>query len=306
MKNILKIVIMNFIFIIFFLVLLEIISFSILIFKYENQIKDCMKSYEYHPKFSLLYQVNDDITVFTAKNDYNNFRKPIIIDNNKRPILIFGCSFAAGDLLDEKYIFSTVISKLTDRTTYNRGFPGTGPQVMLYQLSSDKFKYIVPDCEYVIYLYAADAIKRTIMTRNWPFLWQISPKYIFAKNNKLKLIKINNLLAHSYMYRLIESSYPYIYGKKYCSKLFFEIIKESYIQSQNIYPNSKFVVFAYKNDIQFKEELEKLGIKVITLKDLTNENMFQLKYQISKYNGHPNEKAWEFITPLFVQKIGIK
>ena len=55
-----------------------------------------------------------------------------------------------------------------------------------------------------------------------------------------------------------------------------------------------------------RKELEEIGIKVISLPDLTDENLFQTKYQISKSNIHPNAKAWEHITPRFIKAAGIK
>ena len=81
-------------------------------------------------------------------NSYDkDYRKPSIVHNStKKPIVLFGCSFAAGSGLKDDETLSARISQLTNRSVYNRGDEGLGPQMMLYQLQTKKIKHSLTAC----------------------------------------------------------------------------------------------------------------------------------------------------------------
>ena len=99
---------------------------------------------------------------------------------------------------------------------------------------------------------------------------------------------------------------PKLRGVEYTENLFYKVIEESYKKSQEFYPNSKFILLDYSYDgLPKKEELEKLGIQVISLSDLTDINVETVEYWNSEFDPHPNEKAWNLLTPLFIKKTNI-
>ena len=73
----------------------------------------------------------------------------------------------------------------------------------------------------------------------------------------------------------------------------------------------KFVILLYEKESYINKirpifpELEKNGIEIIDINKLSNINFKKKEYQISDNNPHPNEKAWEEITPLVVNKLGL-
>ena len=50
-------------------------------------------------------------------------------------------------------------------------------------------------------------------------------------------------------------------------------------------------------------KLEKNGFVVITNEELTQENLHFFPSKYMQNDGHPNEDAWELLTPLFVREL---
>lgn len=280
---------------------LEFLAMAICVSKYKENIRDAIKSGSSIKNLISIRMFNDKL--------YDKYyRQPIIVHNAKDgDIIIFGCSFGYGDGLENNQTFGYKLSQILHRNVYNRSDGGFGPQMMLYQIQSGKIAKLVKNANSIIYVYAADPEHRSLKYRCWPFLYKVSVRYKLMKDNSLKLQKISYLFAHSFIYRLIEEAYPKILGEEYCKKLFIRIIEESYIETQNLYPNSNFYILVYSHyNFPYKEQFEKMGIKVIQVKDLTNENLQNIEYVISEYNHHPNEKAWDLITHLFVKEAEMK
>lgn len=221
--------------------------------------------------------------------------------------MIFGCSFGFGDGLDDYQNFSGQLNKITNFNVFNRSEGGIGPQIMLYQFETKKVLDITKDCDYIIYVYIPDHLRRNMMFRCFPFLYKVSVRYMLNKDDELKLQTIPFYLAYSNIYKLYEANTPQRYGEDYSKKLLYKIIEKSYKLSKEFYPNSKFIVFNYsQEEFPLENELKNLGVQVVSVIDLTDENLADVKYQISEYDGHPNAKAWEFITPLFIESAKIK
>ena len=75
------------------------------------------------------------------------------------------------------------------------------------------------------------------------------------------------------------------------------------------YPDIKYIVFEYyqkkdviKEEDEFFKKLENIGIKVISSKELTKEDLLDKKYTIDD-GYHPNINAWNILSKPLAQKI---
>ena len=79
---------------------------------------------------------------------------------------------------------------------------------------------------------------------------------------------------------------------------------------QKHWKDVKFVIFVYSAKDVEREFLKRMqkekGYNIIFLDELSDINFKVEKYQISKNDIHPNEKAWDTIIPLLVKKLDIK
>ena len=232
-----------------------------------------------------------------AKNQYN-----------KNPVLIFGCSFAYGEALNDEQTFSYKLSQYTKRPVYNRGYLGWGIQDMLYQLRRKDFYNNIKEPEYIIYTYiGAHAIRLYSETGI------INPQIFYTETAEgLKENKFYTTVNPFYNY-VIKGIHLLYYSKQsniLPPKQTIPLINKYFIESKKIadkhWQNTKFVILVYSDQgYEDWKYLEKEGFIVIKVKELTKENISDLKYQISKLDTHPSEKAWDLIVPLLSKKLNI-
>ena len=104
-KNLTKNEIFNLFLLLIFLVLIEICSFIIVIYKYHNAILDA-KLYENIEHWFSLHS-------FSLIENNFEFRKPFISDDSKKfPIVILGCSFGYGTCLKNEETIAGQLSKI--------------------------------------------------------------------------------------------------------------------------------------------------------------------------------------------------
>lgn len=257
------------------------------------------------------------ITSFTDEGYDSLYRKPTVIKTSKKsPIVIFGCSFVAGDKLNDNQTISAKLAKLTQRTVYNRGDIGNGSSMMLYSLQTGRIKELAKDCDTFIYVFIGDHLQRNLSYRNWPFLYKTNVRYELDKDNNLKLFIPNKsflssgFIINSSIYRLFEDNYSKNPKNEEKAKtLTYNILKETNSEIQKQFPNSEFIILDYsENQLPEREKLEKLGIKIVSLNDMFSdyEKFFTEEYQITKDNSHPNEKVWNEILPKLIAFTNIK
>lgn len=229
--------------------------------------------------------------------------------NSKKNIILFGDSVAYGMYLQKEESFGYQLAKRTGFTVYNRAFPALGPQFVLFQLNNPNWKKQFPKCDYIIYVFAWKEINRVLVFRRDPYAYIVSAKYKINKNGNLKMQTLPKFLLYSNMQKLKDSLYTEIESEQINEKanvLFYKILEESYKKSQELYPNSKFIILNYTGkELPCKDKIEKTGIKVIELEDLTDIDIFSSKYKLED-EEHPTATAWEIITPLFIKKAEIK
>ena len=138
---------------------------------------------------------------------------------------------------------------------------------------------------------------------NGSFKDRISPNFKIVKNEKgekeLSFYKSNNPIIKTFIYKYYARKYQPI-NDKYLQNLFTLYMQEIKKETEKIFPNAKFVLFVYSddlNDLDIKT-IEQQGITVIELKNIINKDI----YSDEKYKAwdkvHPNRLAWEEITPV--------
>ena len=244
------------------------------------------------------------------------------ISNTKSPILIFGCSFAYGWLLEDKEVFSNRLSELTNRNTYNMSLPACGIQHMFHLLKDETFhKFIYQNSsntpEYAIFVYIPSHLQR-ISSVTYPFLTtntgnnliyelkknELTEKQYLPFIHKFYLVKKLNMLIE-------KQNPPDSIEMKYKN---FTVANELFIASKKIleshYPNIKFVILKYSSENDYSEYevpfmwdiLKKEGFIVIDSKDLIG-RLYTDKDKVKDDNFHPNAQAWEELIPPLIKEL---
>ncbi len=304
-------------------------------FDYLQYKKDCktyitLDKYNLNPprKYSNYLFGNIGYTISSLKYlSKKNFRKNFANsdDNKKPPIILFGCSFTYGTMLEDNQTFSYKLSKLTKRNVYNYALEACGIQHMYYFLSNKKFYKNISSASYpppyVIYVYIPSHLQR--LTSN------IFPNSLSSngcivlytlKDNNLKLKKMPSFLFRSFLIKkifylidkknnkmTIENNY-----KKFI--LANELFLQSKKQLEKRYPNIKFVILKYNVENNWEDGyempfmwdvLKKEGFIVIDSKDLIGRK-FKYNSEDSVQDGyHPSEKAWDLLVPKLVKKLNL-
>ena len=269
------------------------------------------------PKFHRgVKHFNYDLDYYPNKN-FQMQRNPEGLEyKGKKPILIFGCSFAYGFHLKKEQIFSYKLSHLIKRTVYNQAFTGWGIQHMLYQTRMEKLYKKIKEPEYVIYIYIDDHLKR-LYYNNFGTYNLLSDNFNLRykeKNGKLERLQSNNFLVNQikrlYISGRIQQYYVKYFvlrksNKKSCTDFALKHFIEAKEEMQKHWKDTKFVIFSY---FYFDEEekimaskLKENGFIVFDSSELTKENIFSKDYMFE--DSHPNEKAWDLLTPLIVKKL---
>lgn len=235
----------------------------------------------------------------------------------KKPIVIFGCSFAYGFELKNEQTFSYKLSHLTKRPVYNRAFPGWGIQHMLNQVRQTAFYNDVPEPEYAIFIMIKDHFRRlyTPSFMSAHLLGGIFNLRYEYKNNELEEKypkgRLQEIFQSSYIVQKAEQFYinNILLNERNCENyLTFAI--EHFIESkqamQKHWKNTKYVVILYqgfKNDELFKQILEDNGFIVISVPNDYYINTRDEKYESDTF--HPKEEAWNILTPKIAETLNL-
>lgn len=310
MKKILTLLTINFILFLIFIVCAEAYSYHKI---FEAQKGFIESSNTYFKKNGINYRL---ITGYSwpIKFNYNTYKscmRPTVYGKgNKKPLLFFGCSFTQGSGLKEKQTLTYKISKLTNRTIYNRGRGGTGPQFVYYQLNDKNFKQEVPDAEYIIYTFIWDHLYRLYSYSYGPYGNDQNLRYKIVDN---KLEEIKPTFVPFYTLFMVKKIQFNIRDRKFFKEeqnyeLFNTLMQESIKIAQKKYPNSKFIILEYPDsrDRKFSQDeilkLKNMGYTVINIEKLLGHDLKQKKYRLGD-DIHPSEYAWDEIAPKLVQKL---
>lgn len=282
-------IILNIIIILLIYILFKFVSLTVLVRRDSPVLKDAAA---YAGR--LLFQSN-----YKKLYKEHNFIPPVIPDKyDKKPIIIFGCSYAEGRSikpLEYEEKFSYKLYQATNRPVYNRAFESQGLQYMLYQLEDENLYKELPEPEYIVYVYIKDHIRR-LYRECCP--WN---KSLFYKERSGKLVRIENPLVYTYPFALCRTLKKINYKN-------YSFLKKHFIYAKSLsdkhWPNAKWIILLYdeENTENFKE-LEKYGFEIAPASNLTQiDFLTDLKYRISEHDPHPTKEAWELLTPLFADK----
>ncbi len=303
--KVLKIIFIN---LLFFLILFFLLD----IFTYYRQLYISYKHNPIEDNISYFKHITRDLSEKNVnKIIYENINYPKAENTTSElnPIVIFGCSFAQGAGLSENQTFSHKLALISKAPVYNRASGGWGTQHMLFQLKSDDlYKNVLKDnrTPLFIYIYIPDHINR-IHRAMEPVLYGGYPTFVYKfKQNQLIFDKTSQFL---FRFPLLSYIKEYLYTFKTVEEkadfLFLHLL-EAKKEINKHYKNADFIVLVYSDNdeiLSVSRKLTKNGIKVVFFEGLTNINPENEDYYISKYDNHPNERAWDLLTPKFYNYI---
>lgn len=302
------------------IILFIIAEYKCYLVEYNRELQACKKiNSEMHynqcrpkPYYTRMTSFQEDY----CKIKKTEFRHPVGLNYKKKPILIFGCSYAYGLFLPENEIFSYKLSNLSKRPVYNRAHPSWSVQQMLYQLQQKDFYSEVKPPEYIIYVFISNHFQRLHLV-----VFEASDPEIYLrykeKNGKLKEVKST--------FRIFENSYFIKFTQKIIvennimteknQNRNFDFMKLHFEEAKKIantkYPGAKFVILKYMDEpnawclkTSRWNELKREGFIVLDTDKLTGEDLSNNKYKVWD-EKHPNEKAWEIITPALIKKLNL-
>ncbi len=259
-----------------------------------------------------------------------SIRKPVGLKYNNESIMIFGCSYAYGFLLEEKQTLAYKLSELLKRPVYNYASPGQSPQFAILRIRSHELDNVIKNSKYAIYVVIGEHVWRVHVNSGgfkpeyvWP---RMIVKNVINKDAKGKRKKEQTLVHYWAKFPDIEGSYIVKYVKKiwfakiltpmnnkFVQNYMFDFIKLHFLTIQKelkeINPDIKMIIIVYNDEKETElfshsqrwNEFEKEGIIVV---DLNKEIPYVSEYRIPN-NGHPSELAWNEITKLMVKKLKV-
>lgn len=340
MKKIIKSIFIVVINIFIFLMLFIMLDYSFSLYQYKKQYENVKNGTIGKEKTKLEFFKKNIYTGFKYWKFNKHFTSDFnFTDNykgenkNKGAVILFGCSFAYGAFLGENQNFSAKLSKLTGRTVFNRAMPSYGLGQMLWLTKQTEFYNNIEKInegekpDYVIYVYIPDHFMRSCRYKygisnpyynNYYLSYDIKDgKLIETKPFLVELNKFtiffnltNNLKCNKNHYDKGDyNNFEYI-------KLHFEHSRE---ELRKRYPDIKFIIIKYPynyGDLPDKmsqeyynmsvysskrwKELQEEGFIIIEAdKQTIGVNLNDEKYKLP--DNHPNEAAWDIITPVIVK-----
>ena len=314
MKNLVKIVIINIIFLFLITYFLEFISYNLIYGNLDDYIRNFFSTDIKNQLILSAPDYNKNIELYKPhqRND-----ESILYDVIKRPVLFLGCSYTYGQGINIYQTFASQFQKYTKRKTNTVAYPGNAPDsilkaiMFLYDYGDlDKNRY-----EYVVYTWMYNHICRKEASMVNKFL---NEKYYANRNNSLK-DKIMYIFDKLYFFKYISLK---LYIKK--ERNLYEYQKDCILSINKLIkekiPDIKFIFLIYDDLTENGHDgieknmlnpeiwscLEEHGIKVVSTKELVGDILYKpgykLTYDTFQNPPHPNSKAWEIIVPAIVNK----
>lgn len=257
---------------------------------------------------------------FNGKDEHKGRAPDGLEYKNKKPIVLFGGSYTYGYNLKKEQTFSYKLAHILKQPVYNRSVTATTLPHMLLQLSTEDFYNEIPTPEKIIYVFTENHFEALYKDGRFDIADDRLYLHYTLKNGYLEKDSYDNpyknFFKSLYFVNYIKQKFwkKYIIEKKNVNNitdytLQFFLQSRTEIQKRYHY-EPEFIVFFFhfskrnlllKNTL--KQKLTANGFKVIDKEDITNEDLFNNKYRISPKDFHPNEKAWDLLTPLIAEKI---
>lgn len=247
--------------------------------------------------------------------DLKQYGRQTLSDYKGLPIVVFGCSFAYGQNLDDTQTFSYKLSKILKRPVVNRAIMAGGLQHMYFQTTKREFYNIIPDADSVIYIMIHDHTRRMLI---YSFYVNVHNFFLHYSVNENKLIMDDyknpfyNFFRSLYTVKLFNHKQveSILNNENFADKitdielLYFEKTRSNLEKHWNRKINFSVVIYGYVlYENMLKEKLVKNGFNVIDIKDF--EDGINKQITLVLPDNHPNEAAWDYFTPLIASKIQI-
>lgn len=227
-------------------------------------------------------------------------------------IVLAGCSITKGDAIKSEDTFGAVLSEICPKyRAYNIGVSGGSARETLYILRNyNEFQKwgVLPEnpknTKYFIYTFFDEH-----KLRIYHDLYRRGPKFNVKKDkNGQKYLEYNdkpNIFTNTFIYKYFTLHYCFK-SEKYLNNLLTLYIQELKKEVDLIFPNAQFVFFVFWGDEDTFDmpALEKMGIKVLILGNLTDIPYWEDKYTAWD-NVHPNRRAWENFVPILAKKLNL-
>lgn len=317
-KKIKNILLTNLILTIVIFFIIEIIAFGFFKLKYTNIIKFQSKGAENPQEFikenTPHYSFPKKFNYTRVEDEAKTYKSDITA--KKRPIVTIGCSYTYGCGLEENQTFAYKLNKITGRTTYNRGIPASGPQLVYRQISDKNFKSQIPESEYIIYTFIYSHLNRQFRSLIAPFSSDIDLNYSLKNDTITEKRHPFWFMYWSFAVKTyLEFELEYVPKNEWL--LFYKTMEASVNEMKKKYPNCKFVLlefpdanFCWGKEAKDKRkltnqqisQLEELGIIYINSMELVGHDFCESKYRVED-KDHPSELAWNELLPNLVEKL---
>lgn len=304
-----KKLLLNFLFIILLLSVLEGIAFFA--FSKENS-KFAKKAGKVFPD----YKIETKYELLSDFIPNLNGKSAMIKNSDKSDILWFGCSFAIGANLKYEQTPCYKISKLTNRSCINRAKSATGLQFMYYQFQNEDLKKIAPNVDFIIYTFIPDHIFRLYNLQVNPLIPEFNLRYKLVHDYPVEVKPLFKPIYSSFLLKKLIDFYSLQKVKKEFGnyKLFNRLIKGIFYHIKKDYPNAKFIIIRFPTlvDIEdlepyIKNELlilKQTGVYVFDAKTFLTEQGIDYTDNIywTQDGIHPSDKLWDIILPEIVKE----
>lgn len=253
-----------------------------------------------------------DLNEFPTKK-YNTGRLPEGLEYKKKPIVIFGCSYAFGYNLENSETLSYKLSHKAKVPVYNRAYNGWGIQHMLYQVKNELFYKKVPEPQYVIYLYIPDHINRLYYNAflSYDTICEKFNLRYKEKNGELKEITHDNIFLNQFQRLYLTNKInQYIILNTAKTEKHYNFALKHFIEAkkemQKHWSDTKYVVLFYTSSNKenyLKNKLKENEFIVIDADEITNKNLWNNEYM--REDIHPTEEAWNIVVPKLIEKLGV-
>lgn len=315
-KRWLKIILANIIGIVALIVVLEFAAYIIDNFNVRDSLISNNKfNLQTYPlkvySFGEFYEINKNRDGFFRPDAGTEYQ-------NKSPILLLGCSYTYGAGLKDEETFGFQLANFTKRCVINKAYSGWGVNTALFQLKHDDDFRQIKAPEYVIYTFIAEHIGRMMSSSYFPYQFFFQPEYKINKENCLQEQPAPSILYKSYFVRSLDRYFKYTRKNRNNEEAYnkiFDLLKMHIIEMNNeikrLYPNAKLVVLKYPSyetwymETSRWQELTENDIIVLDAEKLTDINLIDVTYTISKKDVHPNAKAWEIIVPKLAEVLNL-
>lgn len=260
----------------------------------------------------LLYKVT-----YTIDSNSHRITPPFVKTKGSRSVVFFGCSVTFGYGLEDHEAFPYIVGqKLPQYKVYNFAFGGYGTHQMLAALEHGIVDEVVDiEPEYVIYTAIPDHLRRIVNNISWG---GHDPKYVL-KDGKAQYagqFDDNISITESIRKKIKESLiFSELFGEQMEDqnvKLFGAIVAASQERVKQMYPNSKFIIVFWDDEVTQKRASDKM------IKELHENNMefhlisdilpdywekfteYQIRYPMEP---HPNYMANKYIADYIVESI---